>query len=113
MQTVIKEYIRDEKTRQPRGVVIAVRNGDEVRYGFSLLNTVYDRFNKADGLKIAMARAMADSYQLPKVPERRVIVLDALTRIQDRAIRYFKDVNPDNIEFTYTVEEYQDLDELQ
>lgn len=96
-QTLIKEYIRIEDTKQPRGVVVAIRVGDEIFYGYSLLNTKMDRFSKTLGLQIATNRALSDSYGLPNTPEREEIVLEAFKRIEARALKYFKDIDPENV----------------
>lgn len=97
MQTVIKRYIRNSETKQPRGIAIAVRKNDEVFYGYSLLNTTMDKFNKELGLNIAMNRAMADEYQLPTVLDREAMVMDAFNHLEKRAMKYFKDLSPDKI----------------
>lgn len=97
MQTIIKQYIRNEQTNQPRGVAVAIRENDEILYGFSLLNVKMDRFEKKLGLDIAIARAKAPSYQLPKVLEREAMVLNAFEALEARALKYFKDISPDKI----------------
>ena len=97
MQTVIKQYIRNEQNKQPRGVAVAIRENDEILYGFSLLNTKMDRFEKKLGLDIAIARAKAPSYQLPKVLEREAMVLKAFESLEARALKYFKDLDPDKV----------------
>jgi hypothetical protein len=108
-QTVIKQYIRNAQTNQPRGVAVAIRENDEILYGFSLLNTTMDRFEKKLGIDIAIARAKAPSYQLPKVLEREAMVLAAFESLEARALKYFKDLDPSkiklcpaNIESAYT-----------
>lgn len=90
MQTVIKTYIRD-KSGNPRGVCVAVRENDEVFYGFSLCNPG-DKYDKAQGMKIALARAAAPRYQLPKLPARREEVLKGFQNLEGRALKYFKDL---------------------
>lgn len=97
MQTIIKTYIRDEKTKQPRGIAVAIKNGDTVDYGFSLCNTRLDKWDKKLGTKIAIGRATAPQYQLPGVPEREKAVLDAFERLEKRAIKYFRDLDYDKI----------------
>jgi hypothetical protein len=97
MQTTLKRYIRNVETKQPRGVAVAIRNNDEVRYGFSLLNTNMDKFDRELGLKIATNRALSESYSLPDVPDRTLMVLDAFNHLEKRALKYFKDINPDKI----------------
>ncbi len=90
MQTVIKQYIRDEKNN-PRGVAVAVRENDEVFYGFSLCNPK-DKYDKDQGLKIALARAFAPSYHLPDSTDTINTVLKAYEDLESRALRYFKDL---------------------
>lgn len=104
METVIKSYIRNAD-RSPRGIAVAVRNGDEVTYGFSLLNTVKDKWDDELGLKIAIARANSvKGYQLPDVEDRQIAVLDAFRKLEERAIKYFKDVDPALISFDDCIE---------
>lgn len=97
MQTVIKQYIRNTQTDQPRGIALAIRVGNEVYYGYSLLNTTMDRFNKDLGTKIAIKRALSPQYQLPKVQEREAMVLAAFNELEQRALKYFKDLDPSNV----------------
>ncbi len=94
-QLLIKQYIRDEKNN-PRGVAVAVRENDEVFYGFALCNPE-DQYNKEQGLKIALNRAKAPSYKLPNVPERLESVLDAYDDLEARALKYFKDLPYSNV----------------
>jgi hypothetical protein len=96
MQTVIKEYIRNTETNQPRGLALAVRVGDEVFYGYSLLNTTMDQFSKELGTKIATKRALSPQYQLPKVQDREAMVLTAFEKLE-RALKYFKDIPSENV----------------
>ena len=102
MQTQIKEYSRDEVTNQPRGIVVAVKVEEEVLYGYSLLNTKLDKFNKTVGLDIALNRANAkEGYNLPDTQERLDVVVASLMRVQDRALKYFKDLDPQNVTLTF------------
>lgn len=95
---MLKIFIRNEKNGQPRGIAVAVRDGNEVTYGYSLVNTRMDRFDKNLGLKIALARATSTKgYQLPVVPEREALVVTAFAKLQERSLKYFKDVPPENI----------------
>ena len=110
-QTMLKEYIRNTETKQPRGVAVAIRENDEVFYGFSLLNTKMDRFDRTVGMNIAINRAKSESYELPDTPEREAMVLGAFNRLEARAVKYFKDLDPSkvqlcpaNIESPYTEE---------
>lgn len=97
MQTLLKEYIRNSTTKQPRGVAVAIRKDDEVFYGFSLLNTKMDRFNRTVGLNIAVNRALSDSYKLPDTPDREAMVLASFERLEKRALKYFKDLDPSKV----------------
>ena len=99
MQTKLVEYIRNEVTKQPRGIVVATKVGDEVLYGYSLLNTKLDRFDKSVGLNIALNRATdPEGYDLPDTEERFGVVVDALMRVQNRALKYFKDLEPEKVQ---------------
>ena len=97
MQTILKSYIRESKKSSPRGIVVAVRDGDDIRYGYSLINSRMDKWDKELGTKIAIARAKAIKYNLPQVPERESAVLDALSHIHQRAKKYFKDITVDPV----------------
>lgn len=97
MQTMLKEYIRDEQTRQPRGIVVSIRENDQVLYGYSLLNTKLDKFDKRLGLNIAINRAYSECYTLPDTKEREYLVLEAFERLQSRSLKYFKDLDPEKV----------------
>lgn len=108
-QTQLKEYIRNPETKQPRGVAVAIRENDEILYGYSLLNVKLDRFDKNLGLQIATNRAKSESYELPNTLEREAMVVNAFQRLEKRALKYFKDIDPSkvklcpsNIESPYT-----------
>lgn len=105
-QTFLKEFIRDEVTGQPRGMVIAIRENDQVHYGYSLLNTKLDRYDKTLGLQIATNRALSpEGFKLPDTAEREQLVVDALARIQDRALKYFKDLDPGKVKIFQAAED--------
>jgi hypothetical protein len=95
--TTIKKYIRKPGTNEPRGIVVAVRVDDEVRYGYALLNTNSDKFDKKLGEKIAINRALSKGYKLPTVPEREDMVNEAIAHIEKRAVKYFKDLPSEKI----------------
>ena len=99
MQTKLVEYIRDEKTKMPRGIIVAIRENDEVRYGYSLQNTKLDKFDKNIGLNIAINRAKSPSYDLPNTKEREDMVIEGMIRISNRALKYFKDIDQDKVKF--------------
>jgi len=81
-------------------VAVAIKHEGKVNYGFSLINAELDRWDKKLGTNIAISRAMADTYQLPAVPEREKAVLDAFQRLEARAIKYFKDLNYEDVALT-------------
>lgn len=95
-QTYIKEYIRDEQTRNPIGIAVAVRINDEVFYGFSICNRV-DRFDKQLGLNIALSRAHSDEFKLPLSERYQHLINKHFSSLEHRALQYFADVNPQNI----------------
>lgn len=97
MKTMIKTMIRDKKTKTPRGVAVAVKHDNKVNYGFSLINPELDKWDKRLGTEIAVRRAMADSYQLPAVEDREKAVLDAFERLERIAIKYFKDLDYEDV----------------
>lgn len=94
--TLIK-YLRT-KNGEPRGVAVAVRKGDEVFYGYSLRNPV-DRWNKHKGLEIATHRAFARVYNLPQASNTISEIIESYKHLSDRAVKYFKDLPKDNVEF--------------
>jgi ribosomal protein L19 len=99
MQTKITKYIRNKKG-QPRGVVVAVRNGDEVTYGYSLCHSSKDKWDREKGLQIAEHRALSEKpYLLPKASNTRKVVTDAFQYISNRAVKYFKDLSPEKVAF--------------
>jgi len=96
-QDIIKTYIRDENNN-PKGVAVAVKTDTGVDYGFALCNRNLDKWDKKLGVSIALARATSPkAYQLPNVPDRLEAVLDAYERLEARALKYFKDVDPELI----------------
>lgn len=93
-ENIIRRYIRDPETNQPRGLAI-IRKDEEtksVHYGFSLCNTRFDKWCPKKAFKIAVARSYAPVYKLPQVPDRETAVLDAFEDLSKRAIKYFKDI---------------------
>jgi hypothetical protein len=83
----------------PRGIIVAIRENDEVRYGYSLQNTKLDKFDKNIGLTIAINRAKSPSYDLPNTKEREDMVIAGIIRISERALKYFKDIDQDKVKF--------------
>jgi hypothetical protein len=96
MKTTLTKYIRNEKGN-PRGVCVAIKYDDHIRYGFSLCNEEADTYDKKKGLLIATNRAMSEGLQIPDLPERRSLVLKTLMDLERHAFRYFKDISTDKI----------------
>jgi len=93
-QTALMEYIRNEYNN-PYGVCVAVRVGDEIKYGYSLCNEKADQYDKKLGIQIATNRAMSD-HILPESRERKSLIWESYVSLQNRAVKYFKDVeHPD------------------
>ncbi len=88
METMLINYIRNEN-RKPHGVVVAFKQDGKIHYGYSLHNPI-DKWDRELGIKIAVARANADEFQLPKVKDRNKVVSEAFEHMKNRANRYFK-----------------------
>lgn len=95
MTAYLKEFIRNEK-QQPIGIAVAVKEGDQILYGFSLCHR-NDRFDKELGLKIATQRAIAGEYNMPLSKASRDKILAHYDSLVKRSLRYFKDIAPENI----------------
>ena len=100
METKLVKYIRNKKG-EPRGVVVAIRDGDEVCYGYSLCHSTKDKWDKAKGLQIAEHRAFAKEYKLPEAPNTLKVIEDAYRHISKRAVNYFKDLPRENVAFDF------------
>lgn len=96
MKDIIKTFIRD-KHNNPRGIAVAVRNDTKINYGFSLINPKADKWNKKIGTSIAVNRALSDQYELPSVEDREKSVLEAFEKLEILAVKYFKDLNYEDI----------------
>lgn len=94
-KNIIKVFIRDRKNN-PRGIAVAVKHENEIRYGYSLCNPV-DRFDKKIGLKIAIARALSDSYFMPICENTENEIERHFQHLEYRALKYFKDLSKTNI----------------
>jgi hypothetical protein len=88
------QYIRDPKTRQRRGVVVAVARETDFGVGWSLCHTKrggkgLDRFDRDRGLQIALARATkyGRMWYQSKVPHSIYSDVDEMAA---RAGEYFK-----------------------
>lgn len=104
--TLIK-YLR-KKNGEPRGVAVAVREGDRVFYGFSLRNPV-DKWNKHKGIEIATQRALAGNYNLPEASNTISEIVAGYRHLSDRAVKYFKDLPKENVEFVGKVHSFKNV----
>jgi hypothetical protein len=105
-QTLIKEYIRDKKNN-PYGVAVAVKDEttNQVFYGFSICNKV-DKYDKNRGIAIAVNRALSkDGYSLPESPATVRAIMIRFKSLEDRAVRYFKDIPQEYIRFDFGIEQ--------
>lgn len=98
METKLLKYIRNKKG-EPRGVVVAIRKGDEVNYGYSLCHSTKDKWDRHTGIIIAEYRALSESYKLPKAENTQKIIEKAFSDLSKRAVNYFKDLPRENVEF--------------
>lgn len=74
-----------------RGVVVALPVGNEVKFGWSFTNfKAGDKFDKERGLQIAVARTVKPA-KIDRVPYD---VLNAVTKMEERSKRYFKQITP-------------------
>lgn len=97
MENTLINYIRNKKG-EPRGVVVAVKNEGEVLYGYSLCNPS-DKWDKKQGVKIAISRAMSDEYDLPKASNTNKIIIEKIEHLSNRALKYFKDLPSEMVKF--------------
>jgi hypothetical protein len=88
-QPELIHYVRDDKTNNPIGVVIAsLDSSDQISIGWSRRHTHYDAYDKSKGLMIARNRIeTATRAELPR--DMKQIYID----MSDRAIRYFNGYN--------------------
>lgn len=83
------EYIRDGRGRKV-GVMVAYKDGDSVRIGWSKCNTKLEPFDRERGLAIAFGRAVKGNIT-KKMPNK---VCRKLARFIDRADRYYNNPKP-------------------
>lgn len=103
---MIKEYIRDDKYN-PRGVVVAIKENDQVYYGYSLCSP-HDRYDKSTAMKIAINRALSDKeINLPTSPVTCQLIFDRFRSIEARALNYFKDIPQENVRIEFIDEDPQ------
>jgi hypothetical protein len=95
-QTLIR-YIRNKKG-QPRGVVVALRDNNEVCYGYSICNPI-DRWDRHEGLNRAISRAKEREYDLPTAPNTIKQIVEGYENLSKRAVKYFKDLPREMVEF--------------
>lgn len=88
MKNEIISYIRDDQ-RTPYGVVVAIKDGGEIRYGFSMCNPK-DKWDKHRGIKIARSRALSHDFLLPISKKKQFAITSSLYKLKERAIKYFK-----------------------
>lgn len=95
MQTQLIRYIR-KSNKTPFGVAVAILENGKVSYGYSVRNKK-DKWNRQTGLEVARKRASLESFTLPEVKSTNQAVLSTLEELERRALRYFKDLTPEQI----------------
>ena len=55
---VMRYYIRNKKSQEPRGVLVSFKMGDKVLVGYAMCHQEVDNFDRETGTKIAVARAL-------------------------------------------------------
>lgn len=85
-KNAIMEYVRQRRSTEPVGVVVASQVGNEIRYGWSLAKTTKDKFNKVLGVKIAVGRLGVDApeNEIPHTIQKR------LEQFKVRAAKYYR-----------------------
>lgn len=79
------QYVRHPKTNSRVGIVVAYRDGDEIKIGWSVAHIPLDKFNKQKGLSIALERARTGyTGHMP------AFVIPTYEAVIDRANRYYK-----------------------
>ena len=92
MDKEIRTYIRDNK-KNPIGVIVAVRDGNTVKFGFSLTKTKSgDIFNGERGVTIAVGRALCNRRSKARLPKQ---YLGYAQFMAERAKRYFQNCTLD------------------
>ena len=95
MENTLINYIRNDDGT-PYGVVVATRIGDNVHFGYSFQNPI-DKWDRKKGLKIALSRAEAGSYEMPISSSKRFDALAfAYRELEKRAMKYFKEIPTQN-----------------
>ncbi len=97
MEHTLIRYIRNKKGR-PHGVVVALRDNNEVCYGYSICNPV-DRWDRHEALERAINRALEREYELPTAPNTIKKILEGYDNLSKRAVKYFKDLPREMVEF--------------
>jgi hypothetical protein len=84
------QYIRDEN-KNPRGVLVAVKQDESYKVGYSLCNKK-DRFQKKMALKIALARAVQTPFNLEQKLDFDAgrVVRNMLPKFVERCKKYYK-----------------------
>jgi hypothetical protein len=87
MTGLMIQYLRGAKNVK-RGVMVAFKEGENVYVGYSLCMKS-DKFNKEEGLAVAVERAKADFANA--TPSIAPSVKDSMEKFKGRVTRYFKD----------------------
>lgn len=94
MKNILTKFVRERKTKRPIGVVVAISDGNEISYGWSLCRVKADVWDKKFGTQLAIERAVPIDVLALNALENRVprTVSKELTNMVHRARSYFHQV---------------------
>lgn len=94
MKNILTKFVRERKTKRPIGVVVAISDGNEISYGWSLCNVKADIWDKKFGAELAIERAVPINVLALNALENKVprTVAKDLTAMIYRSKAYFHQV---------------------
>lgn len=87
---MITKFYRKKNRPGYAGLVVAVKDGDSVRVGWSLCKTKLDSFDRQKAYDLALARVNSPGRKNRVVPQS---LKDTVDQVMDRAKKYFKTEN--------------------
>jgi hypothetical protein len=90
MKNILTKFVRERKTKRPIGVVVAIADGGEVSYGWSLCRRT-DKWDNKFGKELAVERAVPINVLALNALENKVprTVAKDLTAMIYRSKAYF------------------------
>lgn len=94
MKNILTKFVRERKTKRPIGVVVAISDGNEISYGWSLCNIKADIWDKKYGVGLAIERAIPINILALNALENKVprTVAKDLTSMILRSKAYFRQI---------------------